>query len=109
MLTIGIFIWFVIVIVIAINVLGWWSLPFIVVGILIAVIKTRENKEKQPLKMEMDVLKEKQALEREVYLNTFHMPTDPILINHYNALVDKMGEKEARKYWIEWTKRLQDK
>ncbi len=102
-------IWVIIIIVIAISVLGWWSLPFIIVGVLIAVIKTREDKEKQPLKTTTDVLKEKQALEREEYLNTFHMPTDPVLVNHYNALVDKMGEKEARKYWIEWTKRLRNK
>lgn len=109
MLTIGVLIWFTILLVIAVNVLGWWSVSFVAVGILIVILKRREENEKRDERTAMDVLKEKQALEREEYLNTFHMPTDPVLINHYNELVEKMGEEEARKYWIEWTKGLRNK
>ena len=109
MLTIGVLIWFIILLVIAVNVLGWWSVPFVAVGILIVILKKREENEKRNERTAMDVLKEKQALEREEYLNTFHEPTDPVLINHYKALVEKMGENEAQKYWIEWTKGLRNK
>ena len=52
----------------------------------------------------MDILKEQQARRMEEYYNTFHMPTDPALICYYEELVKEMGEEEARKYWIEWSK-----
>lgn len=104
MLTIGVLIWFIILLVIGVNVLGWWCLPFAVTGVLIAIIQKHEEKNKKPEKTAMDILKEQQAKRMEEYWNTFHMPTDPALICYYEELVKEMGEEEARKYWIEWSK-----
>lgn len=65
--------------------------------------KTR-GEEQEAGKTAMDILKEQQARRMEEYYNTFHMPTDPALICYYEELVKEMGEEEARKYWIEWSK-----
>lgn len=72
--------------------------------VLIAIIQKHEEKNKKPEKTAMDILKEQQARRMEEYYNTFHMPTDPALICYYEELVKEMGEEEARKYWIEWSK-----
>lgn len=91
MLALGALIWFIIILIIAINLLGWWCVPFVTIGVFLAISQFKAEK--------------KRLHELWVEENTFHMPAEEYLIRRYNELVKLEGEEEAQKFWIEVDKK----
>lgn len=93
MLTIGIIIWIIIIMIVGIPVLGWWSIGFMAVGIFFAINRTNNGK-----KADETVINENTPRRR---------TRDEIILENYkNELKKEHGEEEGERIYDEWTRRI---